>query len=324
MKGRLGTINTPEGKILCEAIGLERSKIPMLLVNGGPCGSRINLMDTIGGMLADRPVISYSQMNSPGSVPNSRTDSSYWTLEYYTEEIERVRYALDIEKMIIFGHSWGGGLALNYAAQHPDRCAGIVAGSPLVRAADWARDTAKRLEEIRPEVNEFVEGIRKSMPEIQGDMLKDVSAKAEEALFIARYQDAYLTPTLYLRYLLGQRKENSLPEGKEVYQYMWGQNEYDITGTLKDMNITGILREINVPVLFVCGEYDEILPDTVIGYSKMVPQGSFHVVKEGTHTFFNCMTKEEYAKFSERIHSWTENIDEHISPSALLSGQGSR
>ncbi|NCD04326.1 MAG: alpha/beta fold hydrolase [Clostridia bacterium] len=303
MENKTGFINTPEGKIFCEIIGMGKPGIPLLLINGGPGGNRKMLRETICEMVTDRPVISYTQMNTPGSRPNSRTDSSYWTLEYYTEEIERVRKAFGTEKIIIFGHSWGGGLALNYAVSHPGSCAGIIAGSPLIRASDWQRDTSKRIEEIRPEVKDFINGVIKNIPQLTPDMISGIEAKAEEALFMSRFQDSRYAPTLYLRYLLGQRKDSDIPEGKEVYMHMWGQNEYRITGTLKDMDISGLLPSISVPVLFVCGQYDEILPETVRGYSKMVQNGDFHIVKDATHTFMCGMDCEESSRLYIQINS---------------------
>jgi proline-specific peptidase len=46
----------------------------------------------------------------------------------------------------------------------------------------------------------------------------------------------------------------------QVYQTMWGVNEFNITGTLRDWSVTSRLGEIDVPTLLLSGRYDESTP----------------------------------------------------------------
>lgn len=48
-------------------------------------------------------------------------DYSSLTLNHFVEAIEEIRKQLDLEKMVLFGHSSNGVLALEYANQHPER-----------------------------------------------------------------------------------------------------------------------------------------------------------------------------------------------------------
>jgi L-proline amide hydrolase len=41
---------------------------------------------------------------------------------------------------------------------------------------------------------------------------------------------------------------------------MWGTNEFNINGTLKDWSVIYRLREIDVPTLIISGRYDESTP----------------------------------------------------------------
>jgi proline iminopeptidase len=47
--------------------------------------------------------------------PTIPDDTSLWTLERYTEEVEEVRRGLGLENFVLYGQSWGGMLAIEYA-----------------------------------------------------------------------------------------------------------------------------------------------------------------------------------------------------------------
>ena len=57
--------------------------------------------------------------------------------DHLVADIERLRQALDIEKWLVFGGSWGSTLALHYARRHPGHCTGLVLrGIFLCRAGE--------------------------------------------------------------------------------------------------------------------------------------------------------------------------------------------
>jgi proline iminopeptidase len=66
-------------------------------------------------------------------------------------DIERLRVLLGIERWLVFGGSWGSTLALDYAATHPARCAGLV-----LRGIFLCRDE---------EIDWFLYGIGRVFPE---------------------------------------------------------------------------------------------------------------------------------------------------------------
>jgi proline iminopeptidase len=51
------------------------------------------------------------------------------TFEAMTNDIESLRSALGIDDVILYGHSYGGFIALDYALRHPERLRGLVLGS---------------------------------------------------------------------------------------------------------------------------------------------------------------------------------------------------
>ena len=54
------------------------------------------------------------------------------------EDLERVLNALDLERVVLVGHSLGGRIAIDYALDHPERVAGLVLVAPGVTGWDWS------------------------------------------------------------------------------------------------------------------------------------------------------------------------------------------
>jgi len=50
--------------------------------------------------------------------------------------------------------------------------------------------------------------------------------------------------------------------GTEVYNYLWGPNEFTPTGKFLNYSCLDKLEKIDVPVLINIGDYDEILEET--------------------------------------------------------------
>jgi proline iminopeptidase len=51
---------------------------------------------------------------------------AYWSLANFIEDVETVRSALGLEQFFLLGHSFGGIVAFEYAAAHPDRLQGLL------------------------------------------------------------------------------------------------------------------------------------------------------------------------------------------------------
>ncbi|WP_410971880.1 alpha/beta fold hydrolase, partial [Salmonella sp. SAL4445] len=78
----------------------------------------------------ERTIVLYDQLDcgdsdKPGAERN-------WTVERFVAEVDALRSALEIDRCIILGHSWGGLIAVEYAARNPAGLQGAVFASPLI------------------------------------------------------------------------------------------------------------------------------------------------------------------------------------------------
>lgn len=114
---RLVPIETPKGtfKVWTKRVG-RNPRIKLLLLHGGP-GATHEYFEGLETFLAADGIefIYYDQLGSAYS--DQPKDESLWTIERFLEEVEQVRQALGLTKddFYLFGQSWGGILATEYA-----------------------------------------------------------------------------------------------------------------------------------------------------------------------------------------------------------------
>lgn len=122
--------------------------VPALFLHGGPGAGATSVHRRFFDPAYWRIVI-YDQRGAGRSTPLGEIIDNSPT--HLTDDIERLRVALGIEKWLVFGGSWGSTLALNYAETHPARCLGLV-----LRGIFLCRPT---------EVEWFLYGVRRVFPE---------------------------------------------------------------------------------------------------------------------------------------------------------------
>ena len=88
------------------------------MVHGGPGLDESYFHPGIDPLSAKYKLISYDQRGSGRS--QGTLDTSMLTLDQYVEDIEGLRKSLQIEKMHLMGHSFGGLLSLLYASKYSE------------------------------------------------------------------------------------------------------------------------------------------------------------------------------------------------------------
>lgn len=99
---------------------------PVLLLHGGP-GLPQDYMEAVADELqTGYRVASFQQRGLAPSTPDGP-----FTIAQAISDIVSVLDSLEWRRAVIAGHSWGGHLALRFAASHPERLRGMLAIDPL-------------------------------------------------------------------------------------------------------------------------------------------------------------------------------------------------
>jgi L-proline amide hydrolase len=230
----------------------EPGRLPLLCLHGGP-GSTHDALEPLHALAAQgRRVILYDQLGSGDS--DRPDDPSLWTVETFLDQLRTVREALGLERLLLFGSSWGGMLALEYALTRPQGLAALALNSTPTSAPRWAEETRRLAAELPPGLDE---------------------KEADKEYW--RRHVCRLDPEPEAM----QRTRTKF--GKQVYETMWGPNEYTVTGTLKDWDVTDRLSEIDLPVLITSGRHDECTPKLVEALHGGIAGSEWVVFEESAH-----------------------------------------
>jgi proline iminopeptidase len=123
---------------------------PVVLLSGGP-GFTVDYMIPVGEFLpASYRRIFYEQRGTSRSRLTMTPENM--TLQHVVADLEALRIHLKQERIFLVGHSWGGMLAMAYAAAHPDRVDRMILigpGGPTLEFVQWFNDNIRM--RLRPE-----------------------------------------------------------------------------------------------------------------------------------------------------------------------------
>jgi proline iminopeptidase len=125
---REGFLDVGDGHRIWWAEYGDPAGIPLLLVHGGPGGGSVPAMMTPFDPGTYRMVL-FDQRGSGRSTPHAsdpRVSLETNTAPHLVADMERLRVALDVDRWVLCGSSWGTTLALSYALAHPQRVLGMI------------------------------------------------------------------------------------------------------------------------------------------------------------------------------------------------------
>jgi L-proline amide hydrolase len=269
-------IPVPGGRAYVRINGdLAGPRPPIVMIHGGPGSSHWYFLN--GTALADeRAVILYDQLDSGRS--DTLGDPANWHVPRFLAELDAIRAALKIARWHVLGASWGGTIALEYAATRPPSLASAILQSGLVSTRLWMRD-ANRLRARMPVA------IRRTLDACDQPGAADgPDCQAAMDAFYARHIRMFDPPAEIAAYKAAMPRSFS----PDIYHHLWGWAEFSASGTLRDYDGTPLLAKLDGPrTLFVTGQHDEALPTTIAGFSRKVKGATFREVPDAAHSIMN-------------------------------------
>jgi pimeloyl-ACP methyl ester carboxylesterase len=236
------------------------------VLHGGP-GSAHDALEGLGALSeGGRRVVFYDQLGSGES--DRPDDPSLWTVETFLDQLRSVREGLGLERIHLFGSSWGGMLAVEYALTQPNGLASLALNSTPTSAPRWAEETSR------------------------------LAAGLDDAEFRRRHV-VRLDPEPEVL----ERARAKF--GKQVYETMWGPNEFTVTGTLKDWDVIDRLGEIRVPTLITSGRHDECTPALVEPLHQGIAGSEWVIFEDSAHMPY----LEEPERYLQVVAEFLDRLD---------------
>jgi proline iminopeptidase len=259
--------------------------IKVLTLHGGP-GATHAYLECFEKFLPQAGIEFYYYDQLGCGFSDRPTDPSLWTLDRFREEVEQVRGALGLEKFILYGHSFGAVLALEYALRYPMELQKLVLSNMTASSLDY--DTY--------------------MHQLRSTVASDIRAKMDQFEKDGRYEDPeYEALIQQFLYAKNRCRLDPWPEAversskqlsKPVYNTMHGPNEYLTTGNLRLWDRWTDLMRIQIPTLAIGSRWDQVDPTEVEREAHMLSKGRYAFCSNGSHM---CMWDDQQSYFDQLI-----------------------
>jgi len=246
---------------------------PLVIVHGGPGASHDYFLPYLAPLARTNRLIFIDERGSGKS--QKLDDPTAYTVDNMVEDVEAVRRELNLGKIALLGHSYGGVLAQAYALKYQQNLSKLLLCSTFYSTSKMNEVFQKQLAAMPADVRDRIRKLEKAGLFGKG---KDYEKN--------RYPNDYMIAAWgegYFPYLYQRRPDpnyDPIANGNmswDLYREMWGSHgEYVIDGNLKSVEYGDRLSSIHVPTLVTAGDHDECDPtlakymaDKIIG-SKLV------------------------------------------------------
>ena len=273
---RMIPVSTPRGdfRVWTKRVG-NNPRLKVLLLHGGP-GATHEYLLPFDGFLPQEGV-EYYYYDQLGSHYSDQPDEpELWEVDRFVDEVEQVRVALGLDRddFVLYGQSWGGALALEYALAHQEHLKGLVISNMMASI---------------PAYNAYAENVL--MPPMDQEALAEIKRlEAEGETEDPRYE-ALLNEHHYVHHVCRLPHEE-WPEpvtrsfahiNPAIYVPLQGPSELGASGKLLHWDRGPDLPRIDVPTLVIGAEHDTMDPAYLRWMAEQLPQGRYHHCPDGSH-----------------------------------------
>ena len=268
--------------------GIDDGRPPVVVLHGGPGGNSYLCEQTFGPRLERFATVVYFDQRGCGR-SDEPADPDAYTMDHLVADIEGLRAALDVDRIVPLGQSFGGRFAAAYTVAHRDRVDRLVLhASPIsnpLRPNAWA---------LRPAMVDPVLG-RTARAALR-QQLAELPDQADR--FTTAHQVLSSDPAARARFLCHDPAK--APELDRILDAAEKLGTNDRMAPL--LRLTGpdyladALAETDVPTLVLVG-----LSDRSVGVAasrdlaEQLPNGELHLFAQSAH-FPEHEQPEEYAE----------------------------
>jgi proline-specific peptidase len=264
-----GVIPVPGGNVWFKRVG-GGAGLPLLAIHGGP-GLPHNYLASLERLADEREVIFWDQLGCGNS--KCRPNTALWTVERSVSEMDAVVKALGLSRFHVFGNSWGGMLAQQYALDVTSGAVSLTISNSIASIPEFSKMVARLKSELDPATQSAID-----RHEAAG-----TTYSAEYQAAIRTWNETYLCR---VRPWPAELEDAFRNMGTEIFETMFGSSDFHIVGTIRRWDVFDRLAEITLPTLVVAGRFDECVPEHMWEMHQRIAGSRFELFESSAHMPF--------------------------------------
>jgi proline iminopeptidase len=264
-----GTIAVPGGIVWFKRVGGGTGR-PLLAVHGGP-GLPHNYISSLERLADEREVVFWDQLGCGNSERPS--NPALWTMERSVAEMDVVVKELGLNGFHIFGNSWGGMLAQQYALDVGPRAASLTISNSIASIPQFSEMVTRLKADLDPATQSAID-----RHEAAG-----TTHSPQYQAAIRTWNETYLCR---VRPWPAELEDAFRRMGTEIFETMFGASDFNIVGTIRNWDVFDRLTEIALPTLVLAGRFDECVPEHMWDMHQRITGSQFELFESSAHMPF--------------------------------------
>lgn len=239
---------------------------PILFLHGGPGLSHDYFLPHVAPLADKHRLIFYDQRGSGRSAVNLTADDM--SMAHFVEDINFLMAELQIEKVHLLGHSFGGLIAMQFAIKYPEKVKSLILCNSVAASKEFDELSARNQQEAMTPQDDAA---RKAI--FASEHFKNGAPEAYELLFKVGFKRSF-SDTLKVDQLGLNLNSNFAASSKLLY---------GLSGDLMAYDLHANLASLQMPALVIHGSADLLPAEAGKKLAATLPGSQYVAFEQSGH-----------------------------------------
>ena len=250
---------------------------PMIIIPGGPGSNHLPYRSMDSLSVNSNIQLIYFDAFGRGKSDTAKNVKEY-SLEKDIEDLEGLRKAMNLDKISLFGHSYGSLVAQGYALKYGQHTSHLIIANGFHSYIMWQENDNNSNHEIKtnyPEVWDTLMRVREQGVISSDEIHQEIYGRVPYG-FLYAYNPGNFT---------SRRKPYPNPFNSRLYYQLVGKDGDFIVGNdIGNFDFRKDLKKLKMPVLIIAGRYDRVaVPWMQVKFKEYCPQAKFVMFERSGH-----------------------------------------
>jgi proline iminopeptidase len=250
---------------------------PIIVLHGGPAFDHTYLLPDLDRLADAARLIYYDQRGRGKSAGNVQPEDV--SLASEVSDVEAVRQHFHLDVVAVLGHSWGGLLAMEYAARHPDRISHLILMNTAPASyQDWTLFDKELRTSRGPGEQDQMDALAASASYKEGD------PDARTDYYRLHFRPAFARPNQLERLVARLRASfagmtrTDMLRAEQIAERLFAE-----TAESSEYDLLPQVTRLRIPTLVIHGDHDFIPVECAAHIAQVIPGARLVVLADCGH-----------------------------------------